>query len=268
MLLIENATLITFFIFFFVSALFLVSVIIKRNDIADIFWGPGILLVATLSYLITTEKSILQTTLLALAALWGVRLSVRIFLRNIKKGEDYRYKKWRDEWGTWFYLRSYFQVYLLQGLLMVVIGYTFVHASVYGGGVELGLLSVMGIVIWCIGYFFEVVGDYQLDSFIKSKPEPGEILTTGLWKYSRHPNYFGEVTMWWGLWMMVAALPLSYIALVSPITITFLILKVSGVPMLEQKFAENANFEEYKKRTSVFFPLPPKRAERYAREVK
>lgn len=245
-------------IFSFVTILFILSILIKRNDIADIAWGPGILLVATVSYLSLETKTPLASLLLTLATLWGLRLAIRIFLRNIKKGEDYRYKKWRDEWGKWFYLRSYFQVYLLQGTLMILVGYVFIHASTYDTSTSLGLLTYLGIATWCIGYFFEVVGDYQLDKFIKSKPEHGQIMSSGLWHYSRHPNYFGEVTMWWGVWLIICSTPLSFIALVSPVTITFLILKVSGIPMLESKFADNPAFQAYKKRTSAFFPLPPK----------
>lgn len=243
----------------FVSALFVLSVLIKRNDIADIAWGTGILLVAITSYLQQAENGPLVKMLLLLVALWGLRLTVRIFLRNIKKGEDPRYRQWRETWGKWFYVRSYFQVYLLQGLLMIVVGYSVLHASVYADNEPIGTLAIFGALIWCLGYFFEVVGDWQLDQFIKSKPEKGTILSSGLWKYTRHPNYFGEVTMWWGVWLMIATLPLSYVALISPITITFLILKVSGIPMLEKSFAGNVQFEEYKKRTSAFFPLPPKK---------
>ena len=255
----QTLLLITAVIFCFVTALFVLSLVLKRNDIADVAWGSGILLVAVLSYVLAPEKTQLLSVMVVLAALWGLRLSIRIFLRNRKKNEDYRYKKWRDEWGKWFYLRSYLQVYLLQGLLMVVIGYVFVHASVYGAAAELGVFAFVGAALWCMGYFFEVVGDYQLDKFLQRGPEKGEVMTSGLWQYSRHPNYFGEVTMWWGMWLLVAGLPLGYIALVSPLMITFLILKVSGIPMLEARFADNPNFQAYKQRTSAFFPLLPKR---------
>lgn len=258
-MLLEQLQLIGGIVGAFVSLLFVLSVIIKRNDIADIAWGIGIFTVALASYVTTDERSALLGTLLVLAALWGGRLSLRIFLRNIKKSEDYRYKKWRDEWGKWFYPRSYLQVYLLQGALMIVVGYSFVHVSVYAGDASFGAWQFLGLCIWVIGYFFEVVGDWQLDKFIKSRPEPGTVLSTGLWKYTRHPNYFGEVTMWWGVWLMVATLPLGYVALISPVVITFLIFRVSGIPMLEKKFAGNPQFEEYKKRTSVFFPLPPRK---------
>lgn len=254
----SELALISATIFSFVTLLFVLSLILKRNDIADSAWGIGILIVVATSYFLSEEKGVLMSTILVLVALWGVRLSLRIFLRNMRKEEDYRYKKWRDEWGRWFFLRSYFQVYLLQGFLMIIVGYSGVHASVYAQGAPLGVLTVLGALMWCVGYFFEVVGDWQLDRFVNSKPPQGAILKDGLWKYSRHPNYFGEVTMWWGIWLMVAVLPMSYVALISPLMITFLILKVSGIPMLERRFEGNPEFEEYKRKTSAFFPLPQK----------
>lgn len=245
-------------IFCFVTVLFVLSILLQRNDIADIAWGTGIFLVAITSYILTAEKTLLSTTLLVLAGLWGVRLTLRIFLRNIKKGEDPRYKKWRDTW-TWFYLRSYFQVYLFQGFLMILVGYSFIHAATFGAGHIPGPLFFLGVAVWVLGYFFEVVGDYQLDRFLKNK-NPGDIMQTGLWRYTRHPNYFGEVTMWWGIFLAVATLPLAFVALISPLTITYLILKVSGIPMLEKAFDDNPKFQAYKRRTSAFFPLPPKDA--------
>jgi steroid 5-alpha reductase family enzyme len=245
-------------IFTFVTTLFILSIIVKRNDIADIAWGTGILIVAVTSYLLSPGSNLVQTIMLGLVTLWGVRLTVRILLRNLKKSEDYRYKKWRDEWGGWFYPRSYLQVYLLQGALMIVVGYPFIHASIYSSELALSVWFWLGLIVWCIGYVFEVVGDYQLDRFLQQPPEKGAIMQRGLWKYTRHPNYFGEVTMWWGVWLMVVVLPFSFVALMSPLMITFLILKVSGIPMLEEKFAGNPAWEAYRKRTSVFFPLPPR----------
>jgi steroid 5-alpha reductase family enzyme len=247
-------------IFGFVNFLFGLSVVIKRNDIADIAWGMGIFLVAIISFLIS-DQAFIHSMLLIVAGLWGVRLSIRILLRNLKKTEDYRYKKWREQWGGWFYVRSYFQVYILQGLLMLVVGYPFVHASVYGVDFVPDLFLLAGLLVWGVGYFFEVVGDFQLDRFLKNPNNKGKIMKYGLWKYSRHPNYFGEVTMWWGIWLMILVLPMSWVALVSPLMITFLILKVSGIPLLEEVFANNPEFQEYKKFTSAFFPLPPKNHE-------
>jgi len=256
-MLVEQLQFTAIIILGFVTFLFFISLIVKRNDIADVAWGTGIFLVALLSYL-TGPQNTVTAIITVLAGLWGLRLTLRIFLRNIKKGEDYRYKTWRDSWGKWFYLRSYFQVYVLQGFLMVVVGYSFVHVSVYGQNAELTVFGLIGLLFWVVGYFFEVVGDYQLDAFLKNPASKGKIMNRGLWKYSRHPNYFGEVTMWWGMWLIVVTLPFGWVALVSPLMITFLILKVSGIPMLEAKFADNPAFQEYRARTSAFFPLPPK----------
>jgi steroid 5-alpha reductase family enzyme len=238
------------------TGLFLVSVLVKRNDIADIAWGTGIFIVSVVAYLYG-PMNMLATILLVLSGLWGLRLTTRIYLKNRKRPEDSRYKKWRDTW-RWFYLRSYFQVYLLQGALMVLMGYVFIHFAAFGAGQALGLMTGLGVLVWLIGYGFEVIADYQLDRFINNPENKGKIMSRGLWRYSRHPNYFGEVTMWWGIWLMVAPASLSVFALLSPVTITILIFKVSGIPMLEKKFAENPAFQQYQRETSVFFPLPPK----------
>ncbi len=243
----------------FASVLILVSVIVKRNDIADVAWGIGISIVALHGYVFQSSSSILGQTLTLLIIAWGIRLSLRIFLRNIKKTEDVRYKVWRETWGKWFYVRSYAQVYLLQGFLMIVVGYPALHVSVYGAQETLSTLSYIGIGIWLVGFLFETVGDYQLDAFIKSKPPQGAILDTGLWKYTRHPNYFGEVTQWWGIWCMMLTVPYGYVAVISPLMITFLIFKVSGIPMLEKHFEGNPLFVVYKEKTSAFFPMFPKR---------
>jgi len=247
-------------IFCYVSLLFVLSLIVKRNDIADVGWGMGIVLVGWTSFLLGAVQGVHLMLMLVLVSIWGVRLSARILLRNLGKEEDARYRAWRESW-EWFYVRSYLQVYLLQGLLMIVVGYPLVHVAAFGASGALGMFALVGLLVWCIGFYFEVVGDYELDSFIKKKKRgetDEEILRSGLWRYSRHPNYFGEVTMWWGVWLIALASPYGLAAAIGPLMITFLILKVSGVPMLEKQFDGNPAFEEYKKRTSVFIPLPPR----------
>ena len=119
------------------------------------------------------------------------------------------------------------------------------------------LLSI-GVLIWLVGFFFETVGDYQLDRFITNSSNRGKIMRYGLWKYSRHPNYFGEVVMWWGIWLIVAPLSFGLIALISPLTITILILYVSGIPLLEASMKKYDEWSEYARKTSIFIPLPPK----------
>jgi steroid 5-alpha reductase family enzyme len=242
----------------FVTLLFFLSLIIKRNDIADIAWGTGIIIVGLVGYMLRSVHATTTSIVLLLVVAWGVRLTLRIFLRNIKKGEDARYRVWRETWGQWFYLRSYFQVYLLQGLLMIVVGYPLLHLSVFARpGISLPFVFA-GSLVWALGFFFEGVGDCQLDTFIASKPPKDAVLSTGLWRYTRHPNYFGEVTQWWGIFVIMLSIPHGIFTIVSPLMITFLILKVSGIPMLEKRFEGNPNFEAYKKTTNAFFPWFPK----------
>jgi steroid 5-alpha reductase family enzyme len=125
-------------------------------------------------------------------------------------------------------------------------------------GASLGLLDLVGVAVWLLGFYFEAVGDAQLARFIKDPANKGKLMQNGLWAYTRHPNYFGEVTQWWGIWLIALFVPSGWLAIIGPITITFLILKVSGIPMLEKKMAEHPDFAEYKRRVSVFIPLPRK----------
>jgi len=233
------------------------SLIKKRNDVADTAWGLGFVLLAWVSFYLGQAQGARGLLVGLLVSIWGIRLAWHIHRRNKGKAEDYRYAKWREEWGKWFYLRSYGQVYLLQGalLFLIVLPILFINTS---AGQDLGVLDFVGLAVWILGFVFESVGDAQLARFIKDPTNKGKLMQSGLWRYTRHPNYFGEVTMWWGLWIIALSVPNGLYGIIGPLTITFLILKVSGIPMLEKKMEENTEFVEYKKRTSIFFPLPPK----------
>ncbi len=243
----------------YVSILFVTSIILARNDIADAGWGVGVLLVGLVGYVAQGGPSPLSSLILLLITIWAVRLSFRIFVRNTKKSEDVRYKKWRDTWGSWFYIRSFFQVYLLQGVLMLVVGYPLLHVVVFTENSPIGMTAIIGCIIWCIGFVLESVSDHQLDTFLANEKNVGKLMQKGLWRYSRHPNYFGEVLMWWGIWYIVLFVPFGVFAVISPLTITLLILLVSGIPLLEAHMRAHPDFEAYAKRTSVFIPLPPKK---------
>ncbi len=236
---------------------FVISLLKKRNDVADSAWGLGFVVVAWVAYFLSEETSLRGLVVNSLVTVWGVRLAWHIYRRNKGKSEDYRYLAWRQEWGKWFYLRSYAQVYLLQGALLycIALPVMFINRS---AGQPLGVLDVLAIGIWLVGFLFEAVGDAQLARFISNPLNKGKIIQSGLWGYSRHPNYFGEVTQWWGIGLSALAVPGGMLGIVGPLMITFLILKVSGVPLLEKKMAEKPEFAEYKKRVSMFFPLPPK----------
>ncbi len=250
----------TFFIlgallFAYMTCWFVVSLIRKRNDVADVAWGLGFVLLAWLSLYLFNDQGLRGLVVCVLVSSWGFRLAWHIHTRNKGKTEDYRYQKWRLEWGKWFYIRSYLQVYLLQGGLLFLIALPVLIINQYSVG-PLNALDVVGLVVWLIGFVFEAVGDAQLTRFIKNPANRGKLMQTGLWAYTRHPNYFGEVTQWWGIWLFALSVPFGWMTIVGPITITILILKVSGIPMLEEKLAQHPDFAEYKRKVSNFIPLP------------
>ena len=244
-------------LFVYMSLWFVVSLLKKRNDVADVAWGLGFVLMTWASFILFDDSGTRGILVGVLVSIWGLRLAWHIHTRNKGKAEDYRYLAWRKEWGKWFYIRSYFQVYLLQGafLFLIVSPVLIINKNV---GASIGLLDFLGVAVWLLGFYFEAAGDAQLSRFIKDPANKGKLMQDGLWAYTRHPNYFGEVAQWWGIWLLALSTPSGWLGIVGPITITFLILKVSGIPMLEKKMAENPEFENYKKRVSMFLPLPPR----------
>ncbi len=239
-------------LFIYMTTWFVVSLYKKRNDVADIAWGLGFILLSWISFFMSEEMSGRGLLVTLLITVWGLRLSFHIRARNKGKTEDYRYLAWRNAWGKWFYLRSYGQVYLLQGALLYIIASAtfYIHR---GGQVPLGLFDYAGLIVWAVGFFFESVGDRELKNFLADPLNKGKLIRSGLWQYTRHPNYFGEVTQWWGIWIMTISLGFSWV-IISPLTITVLILFVSGIPLLEKKMEENPDFADYKRTTNKFFP--------------
>lgn len=240
-------------LFVYMSLWFVVSLVKKRNDVADVSWGLGFALLAWTSFFVGGVFGLRGLVVCVLVSIWGLRLAWHIHTRNRGKSEDYRYLAWRKEWGAWFYPRSFAQVYLLQGFLLFLIVLPVLVINKNFGS-PLGWLDLFGIAVWLFGFYFEVVGDAQLAKFIKNPANKGKLMQSGLWAYTRHPNYFGEVTLWWGIWLVALSVPGGAFAIIGPFTITFLILKVSGIPMLEKKMEENPEFAEYKRKVSVFVP--------------
>lgn len=246
-------------VWIFMSLVFILAMVLKDNSIVDIAWGMGFMLVALISFFRTRGfdgREILATCLILA---WGLRLAGHIFLRNRNRKEDFRYASWRKQWGKWFVLRSYLQVFMLQGLMMLCVAYSVILIN-HSRGPGLTILDGLGLCVWLVGFFFEAVGDYQLLMFKRRPENRGRIMTSGLWSLTRHPNYFGEVTMWWGVFMLALSVPRGWTALISPAVITFLLLRVSGIPMLEKKYAGDAAFAAYAARTRAFFPWFPRRA--------
>ncbi len=246
-------------LFIYMTIWYGVAIVKSRNDVADIAWGLGFVMIAWLS-LYLAGFSMIGLLVNSLVTIWGVRLSWHIYKRNKNKPEDSRYMEWRKSWSN-FYLRSFVQVFLLQGLFLFMISLPVIYVNMSRSN-NLGIIEIIGMLVWIIGFYFESTGDKQLKEFISNPTNKGKLMETGLWRYTRHPNYFGEVTQWWGIFLIAISLPGSFFTIIGPLTITILILFVSGVPMLEKKYAGRADWESYKKRTSMFLPLPPKTYEK------
>lgn len=242
------------------SAFVLVFLIGKRNkkhDYIDILWGAGFVLSAVMSYLLG-PKSTAGLLMTILTAIWGGRLSFYLAKRNIGKPEDFRYRAMREKWTNRFELVMFVKNYLVQFILNVLVGFPIVYVNLEGARGH-NLLTWLGMALWFIGFFFEAVGDEQLRRFKLNPDSKGKLMTTGLWAWTRHPNYFGESIMWWGIFVIGLSGDLGRVWLIfSPLLMTFLLLFVSGVPLLEKKYAGRPDWETYAKRTSKFFPLPPK----------
>lgn len=235
---------------------YIISIYLKRNDIADIARGIWYILVC--GWLLMTQEVSARLVLLAvLVCVRGSRLAIHIWSRNRKKWEDFRYAQRRKDWWNTFYLRSYLQVYLLQALLLLIVISPVVIVGTHAQ-TPLNVYDLIGLGVWCIWFFFEAVGDRQLAQFTKQPNNKGKIMQTGLWKYTRHPNYFGEVTLRWWIGGIALSSPRGVVGLLWPLTISWLILYVSGIPMLEKKYENNPDYMIYQKTTSSFFPLPPK----------
>ncbi|MEQ8328848.1 MAG: DUF1295 domain-containing protein [Longimicrobiales bacterium] len=237
------------------TALWIVSVVRKDASIVDPFWAPGFLLVTGV-YLARTGGSPRGWLVCALVAVWAVRLGGHLVRRNLAEGEDARYAAWRDEHGPRYWWVSLFTVFWLQASILWVVSAPLL-ASVAGGG-PLDAWAVVGAVVALGGITLEAVADAQLRAFKERPDSAGTVLDSGLWRYSRHPNYFGNAVLWWGLWMVAVGVGAWWTA-VGPAVMTLLLLRVSGVTLLERRLTETRpGYEAYVRRTSAFVPWPPR----------
>jgi steroid 5-alpha reductase family enzyme len=230
---------------------FIIAQWLKRNDVADVAWGMGFVLLAWLSFLASTwsAKSLLVT---GLVTLWGMRLSIHLFLRVKSSTEDFRYRTWREQWKH-VALRSYLQVFLLQACLLFVVALPVIHINKTSP--EFSPSDLAGVLLWAVGFAVQTLSDAQLKKFKSNPAKRGKLLTTGVWRISRHPNYLGEALMWWGIYLLAAPdWNNAWWLVISPVLITYLLRYVSGVPLLEKKYEGRPDFEAYKASTPVFFP--------------
>jgi len=244
-------------VFFIVT--FIIAQSQRNNGLIDIAWGLGFVFSALVFHLDRTNQSgAVPLTMTFLVTVWGLRLTYYLMRRNLGKPEDFRYANMRATWNpATFYLRMFIQIYLLQLALNFLINWTTITTNLQDLS-GWSLLATGGVAIWLVGFFFESVGDWQLKRFKSDPQNKGKLIETGLWRYSRHPNYFGEAVQWWGIYVMAISSGRNYWLIVSPLLITLFLLFISGVPMLEKKYAGRPDWEDYKRRTSKFIPWLPK----------
>lgn len=246
-------------IFAFMCTMFVIAQLIKNNSIVDIGWGVGFIIVTVVTFFAFGDDRFHQKLVSYLVIVWALRLSIYIGIRNIGQPEDFRYANWRKEWGSNFLLRSFLQVFMLQGAIMFInVLPVIVVNSDLSVFQSYKVLYPSGVAVWAIGFFFEALGDYQMYMFKSSHHPKGKVMDSGLWKFTRHPNYFGEAVMWWGIFLLAIPSGMWYLSVLAPITITFLLLKVSGVTLLEKKYDGNDAYSKYKRNTNSFIPWFPK----------
>jgi steroid 5-alpha reductase family enzyme/predicted DCC family thiol-disulfide oxidoreductase YuxK len=222
----------------------------NRADLADVAWGGGMLVISWTAFFVSMSLPVFILNLCI--SIWAVRLIVHIYLRNNKKQEDFRYQKLKKDWKTEQKWIHYFKIFGLQGAILYFISAPILWFQFHVQSISLGLFS-SSLTLWAFGFIIEAISDYQLTSF--QKTNKGKLLQSGLWKYSRHPNYLGEIIQWWAVWTLVIPLPWGWLFILSPILITYLIHSVSGIAPIEKKMQIYPEFEEYCKKTPKWGPL-------------
>jgi len=242
-----------------VTLLWIWSIFIKNVSIVDIFWGIGFVVINAFYVFMSGELNARKILILILVSIWGLRLAIYLSFRNIGKGEDFRYQEFRRKYGPkrywWF---SFFQTFLLQGALIMIVSLPLLGINSSSSTGTLKILDYIGILVWLIGFTFEAGGDFQLAQFKRNDKNKGKVLNTGFWKYTRHPNYFGDTVVWWAYAIFSIAAG-SYWQIIGSIVMTLLIIKISGVSLLEKTLKETKpQYRDYIKKTNAFFPWLPK----------
>lgn len=230
---------------------------LKRLDIVDVLWGLGFGVIGVTSLMLGRGSGPRGMVVTALVLIWGLRLSVHIYHRRRGRPEDHRYVAMKAKWRGHELVNAFVQVFIAQAALALVImlPVIIVNSTTL---TKLNTLDFLGIAVWLVGFGFEAVGDYQLSRFLANSANRGKLMSIGLWRYTRHPNYFGEVTLWWGIFLLALSVPYGLLGVIGPLTISYLILKVSGVPLLERASQKRPGWNEYVRRTSKFIPMLPR----------
>ena len=254
--------------------LWAISLKLKDASLIDIFWGFGFLLVAVACFMLSQDKTLYTTTLILLPILWGARLTLHLAKRNIGHGEDKRYTAMRKRAerkglseNNWR-LRTLFTIFFGQGLLIMIISTPILFASAYASNspdITIGPLVYIGVIVWSIGFLFEAIGDAQLSRFMKKNlnfvgnEADKPVLNLGLWKYTRHPNYFGNACIWWGIWLVACNSNIGWTTILSPLLMTLLLTRISGRDLLEKQMKKRKAYVSYIEKTNSFIPWFPKK---------
>lgn len=250
----------------YTTAVWLLSLWLKDSGIMDVFWGPGFLLAVGFASFLEPGTGWRIAMVHGLVGFWALRLALHIGVRNIGmrnlgQPEDARYAKWRSEAGDAWWWRSWFKVFLLQGVIMWVVSWPLLAMVTSTSPAAPGLLIWLGEALFVAGVLFEALADWQLTRFKADEANRGKVLDTGLWRYSRHPNYFGESVIWVGVSLWALSLPNGWPLLIGPVLMIWLIIKVSGVAMLDRHLEDaKPQYRDYMRRTSAFVPMSPKEA--------
>jgi len=256
----ETFVMCAWMLLIYVVVQWLASVLLEDASLVDRFWGGGFALAALVAFAYLDRATPRAVLLLAMAVLWGLRLSVYLTWRNWGQGEDYRYAAMRTRHGSRFAVMSLFTVFFFQGALTWFISLP-LQVGIAAASGELNPLDYAGATLWVIGVLFEAISDFQLARFKANPASKGKVMDRGLWRYTRHPNYFGNAVLWWGIFLVAASAPYGVYTVLSPALMTFLLLRVSGVRLLEKKLRKTRpEYAAYVARTNAFIPGPPKKA--------
>lgn len=246
----------------YLLSMFIIVQFKKDISIGNFTWGGGVLLLTLLTFFVSFTGTVSGMTgrkmlITSLISIWAIRLIIYLYIRY-KKGADPRFVKWETSWGRLGFFASFTWIVLLQCILMLIMSFPSVFVNLQDTG-PLHFLDFIGLAVWTIGFFFESVGDYQLHKFMKDSVNSGKIMDRGLWKYTRHPNYFGEIVIWWGIYLIACSTLDGWTTIIAPLTITILLVFITGIPLAESVFKNDSAYEDYKRRTNKLIPGPSKK---------
>lgn len=228
----------------------------KDNALGNFTWGVGCILLTLYTFFLRDTYLARPILISTLVTLWGIRLGI-FFYARYKPGADPRFINWQTNLGAYALLVSFAWIFLGQGLLMLIMSTPSIVVNI-SNLPGLNWLDILATVTWSIGFFFESIGDLQLYNFMQNPQNRGRVLKTGLWRYSRHPNYFGEILMWWSIFLIALSVPYGIYTIIAPLTITILLRFFTGVPMLEKTMQDNPEYKQYQETTNMLIPWWPK----------